>query len=184
MGFNQRRFIFLFLGLLALGILLFSKSNPFMLQVEENRTAVKFKKNPRFLKKRKTHLIKKNKKTVARENFLVTRFKKFLSTTLLNIPSIREVHRLSQSETHFIPLILLKAGENLGKVAEQLETYPELRNEGIAFYSLCSQNANFHLAIRALCLSNLIFYKRLKGLKTDLSIFPESLKKLVLRGGV
>lgn len=81
-------------------------------------------------------------------------FRELARTTLSALPTRAQLQKLSDAEVHRTPVMLLRAGQSLGKVAEAIAADPELTPQGLKFYSDCALDEKVSGSVRALCYGN------------------------------
>ncbi len=81
----------------------------------------------------------------------VQEFIQFTEKVYQSLPFISDFQRLSESEVHHTPALMIEAGEKLGEIAQALEDHPEWAESAIPFYTDCARNDQFPNPVRALC---------------------------------
>jgi len=82
-------------------------------------------------------------------------FKTLSQKTMAMLPTTAIVKERPEDDFHHAPPELIQSSQWLGKVADAIQSNPELLEEGLRFYDDCARNSEFFVATRAVCLSNL-----------------------------
>jgi hypothetical protein len=88
----------------------------------------------------------------------VEEFRALGAEVMKALPTRADLQKSSDEDLHYIPPPLIKAGAELGKIAEAIANEPSLESEGVTLYHECAASPQHPDSIRALCFSN---YRRL-----------------------
>ena len=103
--------------------------------------------------------------------------------TLKALPTIKDLHLLSEEEVHFTPKVIKDAGFLIGKLIQEAQDKPHLREETLKFLKASAENPDLAPAIRALCwnrtLSHIVKWEIFLPV-ADAEV-PEEIKNLAAR---
>jgi hypothetical protein len=82
-------------------------------------------------------------------------FRELCDRSLNELPTRVDAKAAGARDAHHGFGIVVRAGEILGKIAQELHKHPEYVEEGKRFYQRCAENALMMTYVRALCLADL-----------------------------
>jgi hypothetical protein len=78
-------------------------------------------------------------------------FEAKLAALLHSLPTVAQLRGSAQKDAHSVNTELLKAGQELGAISEELKHKPEFQPEAEKFYLSCALEENVASSVRALC---------------------------------
>jgi len=105
-------------------------------------------------------------------------FEETINNALASLPTIAQLRELRSSELHRTPKAVVRAGDQIGLIAEAIEKNPALAPQGMAFYGKCARKNEISSAIRALCLGNLRDLARNSGAELNEIGVSEEIRRL------
>lgn len=127
------------------------------------------------------------------EEALSNSFEMLATRALKNLPTNKDLRKLTAEEAHHTPAILMQAAGELGDVAEALDTRLKAAandptekakaiQDGIAFYQECMNGAERPSSVRALCYSHYRELREMSGkpeTQAEAQTVPASVRSLV-----
>jgi hypothetical protein len=105
-------------------------------------------------------------------------FQHLTEEALKTLPKKSDLKGLGRNEVHQTPIVFVRNIEPLVKINRLVRDNPDLKETAFSFYKKCAAQDELMTAVRARCLSHLRKMALDAGQDLDLSVFPDSIRKL------
>jgi hypothetical protein len=95
-------------------------------------------------------------KTVKIEAAKGIKLKEKIELALKQLPSPKDISKLTSREVHHTPKVISSIGQILGEIKEIYIQHPHLRPQALEFYKKCATDSKAMNSVKTLCLINIV----------------------------